>query len=377
MKPHDPSKPKPFGALATRCLTVATITAAATIALGLAACGKKPESAAGPSSESKPDKSAGELRLFCWSEYVPQSVIDKFTEETGIKVLVENYASNEEMVQKLVSGGGAYDLIQPSEYTIEALIKDGMLLKLDHANLPNLGNLDPAFSKMKHDPGYVYSVPWMAGTVGICVNTERVTTPITGFADVFKPEHKGRIVVLDDAREIVSWALSSLGIPANDITPENLAKARGVLQQWLPLVKVYDSDSPKTALLNGDVDMGVIWSGEGALLFAEDPKFKWVIPSEGTHLFIDSLAIPKTSKNKANAEKFINFILQPEISKLISDDFPYLNPNKAARALLTPEQLSNPASFPTADQMEKLDIFHDIGGRASEIDTVVTELKLQ
>jgi spermidine/putrescine transport system substrate-binding protein len=281
------------------------------------------------------------------------------------------------MLAKLGAGGGSYDIIQPSEYVVEALARENLLHPIDHAKIPNLKNISPQFLNMQFDPGNKFSVPFMAGTVGIVVNTELVTGDIKGFADVFKPENSQKIVVLDDSREIVSWALLSQGIPVNDVSDENLEKAKGVLANWLPLVKIYDSDSPKTALLNGDVAIGVVWGGEGAILLNEDKKFKWTVPAEGTHLFIDSLAIPKDSKNVANAEAFMNFILEPEISKQISDAFPYTNPNLAARKLLTPEQLANPASFPTDEEIAKMETFQDVGEQASKIDELVTSLKVQ
>jgi spermidine/putrescine transport system substrate-binding protein len=163
----------------------------------------------------------------------------------------------------------------------------------------------------------------------------------------------------------------------NDVSDKNLEKAKGVLADWIPLIKVYDSDSPKTALLNGDVAIGVVWGGEGAILLNENKKFRWVIPAEGTHLFIDSLAIPKTAKNFANAEKFMNYILQPEVSKKISEAFPYLNPNMEAVKLLTEEQRNNSASFPSAKDLTKMEIFNDIGERGSVIEEIVTSLKVE
>jgi len=329
---------------------------------------------AGAASAQKPEEKV--LRLFCWSESVPQDVVKAFTKETGIKVSVENYASNEEMLAKLASGGG-YDLIQPSEYVVEALAKAGRLEPLDHSKLGNLKNLDPAFLDMPFDPKNKYSVPWMAGTVGIAVNTARIKEPITGFEDVFQARHKGRIVVLDDGREMVSWALATLKIDANDITKATLEKARAVVSKWVPLIKVYDSDSPKTALLNGDVDLGVVWSGEGAALLKEDKKFAWVMPKEGTHLFVDSLAIPKGTKHPGNAHLFIDFILRPDISAKVSEEFPYLNPNLAARKLLTQAQLGNAASFPSEAEMKRLGVFRDIGAMASSIDEMITDLKAQ
>jgi len=137
-------------------------------------------------------------------------------------------------------------------------------------------------------------------------------------------------------------------------------------------VKVFDSDSAKTALLNGDVDIGIVWSGEAAICWNENKKFHYVLPVEGAHMFVDSLCIPATAKNKAAAHQFMNYIMRPEVSKLISDKFPYTNPNLAARKLLSAEQLANPASYPASS---KLETFRDIGAAAADIDKLVTDLK--
>jgi len=290
---------------------------------------------------------------------------------------VENYASNEEMLAKLTAGGGEYDIIQPSEYVVEALIAQKLLHPIDKTRIPNLSNIAPQFLKMSFDPDNSFSVPFMAGTVGIVVNTELIKDDIKSFADVFKPENTGKIVVLDDAREITAWALLSQGLPINDMSDANLEKVKPVLANWLPLVKVFDSDSPKTALLNGDVAIGIVWGGEGAILLQSDPKFRWIIPAEGTHLFIDSLAIPKTAKNVNNAEAFMNFILRTDISKQISDAFPYTNPNLAARKILTEEQIRNKASFPSDEEIAKMQVFRDIGTQGSKVDELVTSLKAQ
>ncbi len=318
-------------------------------------------------------KKRSSLNLFCWSEYVPESVIKGFEKETGIKVNVENYASNEEMLSKLLAGAAKYDLVQPSEYTIEALLKAGKLEELNFANIPNAKFIDPKYTKMPHDPEGKFTVPWMVGTVGIVFNSDKVKEPVTGYADVFSGKYKNRIVVLKDAREIVTWALATLGISANDVTPENLDKVKPILKEWLPQIKVYDSDSPKTALLNGDVNVGIVWSGEAAILWKENPKFKYVLPKEGAHQFIDSLAVPKGAPNKENAEKFINYVLRPEVSVKISEDFPYTNPNVEGRKLLGTKALSNPASYPPGEP--KLETFRDIGKVAADIDKLVTDLK--
>ena len=316
---------------------------------------------------------AGELNLFGWSEYVPQDVLEGFTKETGIKVNFETYASNEELLSKLVAGGGNYDLIQPSEYAAELMIRRKMLAPLDKTKLPNLKNIDPELKGQVHDPKDEFTVPYMSGTVGIVVNTEVVKTPIMGYKDVFQGKYKDRLVVLNDNRELVTWALYSLGLPINEINPAALAKARPVVAEWVKLVKVFDSDSPKTALLNGDVDIGIVWSGEAAILWNENKKFQYVLPAEGAHRFIDILAIPANAPHKAEAHAFINYILRPEVSKIVSENFPYTNPNLGARKLLTAEQLANPASYPPAGA--KLQTFRDIGKAAADIDKLVTDLK--
>lgn len=318
--------------------------------------------------------SAAELNLFAWSEYVPQVILDKFTEETGIKVNYETYDSNEEMLSKLV-GGAEYDLVQPSEYVIEVMVKRGMLAPIDFKAVPNFKYLDKAYLNLPHDPEQKFSIPYMAGSVGIVVNTEKIKEPVKGYADLFSGKHAGRIVALDDNRELLTWAFYVTGQDLNAITKESMAKARPVLAKWLPQIKIYDSASPKTALLNGEVDVGVVWSGEAAILFQEDKKFQYVLPVEGAHLFIDSLAMPKDAPHKKEAHAFLNFILRPEISVLISADFPYTNPNVEAVKLLSDEQKANPASYPSAEDAKRLKTFRDIGKAAADIDKMITDLR--
>ncbi len=319
---------------------------------------------------------AEELNLFAWSEYVPQDVLGGFTQETGIQVNYETYASNEEMLAKLVSGAAAYDLIQPSEYIIEALVKEKRLVPLDHARLPNLKNVGREYWGQPHDPKLEYSVPYMQGTVGIVYNTKKVKEPISGYTDVFQEKYRGRIVILDDALEIVTWALAADGLSPDAVTRENLEKVKPTLARWLPLVRVYDSDSPKTPLLNGDVDIGIVWSGEAAILLKEQPgAFVYVLPKEGAHVFIDNLAIPVGADHVDAAHALINYVLRPEVSRKISAEFPYTNPNVEARKLLSQAELGNAASYPSGGP--KLWTFRDIGPVAADVDRLVTDLKAQ
>lgn len=345
-------------------------------ALVLAGCGKAPDPRAAESQATPVPAPVAtkELRVFCRPGHIPQTVIDQFTKETGVNVSVENYASKEEMLAKLLHGD-RYDIILPGEDVTSAMIQDGLLHPIDHSKIPNLKNIGAKFLNMGFDPGNKFSIPFLADPVGIVINTEKIQDDIKGFADVFTEKNSRNIVVLDDAREIVTWGFLAQGIPINQVSDENLEKVKPLLSRWLPRVKT--SDSPKTALLNGEAAIGIVRGGEAAALLNADKKFKWVIPAEGTHLALESLVIPKAADNVANAETFLNFVLRPDISKQISDALPSLNPNLGARKLLSPAQFANPASYPDDKNVVRMQIFEDIDGQSSKIDEIVTHLKDQ
>ncbi|MEP6671116.1 MAG: spermidine/putrescine ABC transporter substrate-binding protein [Chthoniobacter sp.] len=313
------------------------------------------------------------LNLLCWTEYVPAAVTEGFTKRSGVRVVIENYNSNEQMLAMLRAKPRHYDLVQPSQAYVEGLIQSGGVEALDAARIPNLRHLDPQFRGLPHDPEGKFSVPWMAGTVGIVVNTEAVKEPIHTWADVFTGKYRGRIVAVNDQREMVAWALASLGRPITQIDNDSLARTEPVLRAWLPQIRVFDSDSPHTALLDGRAIIGLVWSGEAALLWQRDHKFQYVLPKEGAHMFLDSLAIPTGAPHKNVAEDFINYCLEPEVSVLISKEYPYTNPNLAARKLLAPEQLANPASYPPLK--ERLLPLRNVGNETKAVDEFVRRIR--
>jgi spermidine/putrescine transport system substrate-binding protein len=314
-----------------------------------------------------------ELNLFAWSEYIPQSVLDGFKAETGIVVHYETFSSGEEMLAKILAGASSYDLIQPPDYIAEALIKNGLVAPLDFSKLPHFSGILPQFRNLPFDPKQSYTVPYMAGISGIVYNSDKVNGPVRGYRDLFSARHAGRIVVIDDGRELVQAALYTLGYGTNEINPTTLAKARPLLAEWFKRVKLFDSDSPKTALLNGDVDIGFVWCGEAAILLNQNTKFRFVLPEEGIHASVDVLAIPLKARHVEAAYRLMDYLLRPEVSKRISDAFPYMNPNGEARKLLSPEQLANPASYPAIDK--PLDTFRHLGQMNAAIDELITDLK--
>ncbi len=323
-------------------------------------------------SDTVPNVASKTITILGWSEYIPDEVLTGFEAKFHVKPVVEVVDSNEAMLAKMQAGGTKYDVVQPSEYLVEELIKLKMLAPLKAAAVPNLKtNILPDFLDQSFDPGNQFSVPYLSGTVGIVYNADKIKAPISGFADVFKPEHAGRIIVVNDKREIVSWAMILKGIPINDMSKENLDKVKPLLTDWIKLIKKYDSDSPKTDLLKGNVDIGVVWNGEAALVLDGDSRYRWVVPGEGTHRYIDNLAVPSNAPNPADAQAFLNYCLEPEVGKIIAEHWPYTSPNGAARKLLTDKRRANPASYPTLDHPQT---FHDIGAQAKEVEELMTGL---
>jgi spermidine/putrescine transport system permease protein len=316
------------------------------------------------------------LNVFNWSEYLPQSVIDKFEETYNVKVNYSTFSSNEEMLAKLMAGGGNYDITVASDFMVEILKKQGLIQPLNKDNLPNLGNIGPQFLNLPFDEGNKYSVPymWLAGI--IAYDSSKIPEgTIKGYKDLWKPELKGSLTLLDDERVIIGITLKKLGYSLNETSPEALQKAKEELKKLQANVKSYDSDSPKTSLINGESKAIFAWGAEGSLAKRENPNVKYVIPEEGLFLQQDNFVIPKGAKNIQAAELFMNFIMSPEISAEISHYFPYGNPNTAAYQYIDKEIMDDTAVYPTDADVEKGEYLKDIGDSVVELDKIWSEVK--
>lgn len=292
----------------------------------------------------------GELNVFIWTEYVSESAIKAFEDEYGIKVNVSTYSSNEDMLSKLKSESeGTYDVLLPSDYAVEYLIAQDKLEKIDRQVMTNLSCISDAYLDQPYDPGNEYSVPYEGGVACIAVNTAKVDKEITGYADLFDPALAGQEVVLDDNRAVIGMTARSMGYSMNETDRAKLAEIQDKLLTLKENVKLYDSDSPKSALISGDCTVGMIWSAEVALAMDENPDIKIVYPKEGAYVFLDNWVVPKGAKNYDNAMKFINYMLSPEAAKMNIADFPYLCPNSEALAQMGDEYVSNTAKNVPAD----------------------------
>ncbi|HLE53384.1 MAG TPA: spermidine/putrescine ABC transporter substrate-binding protein [Anaerolineales bacterium] len=323
-----------------------------------------------------------EVNLYGWSEYVPQALLDGFTQETGIKVNYDTYSSNEELLAKLQAGASGYDVIIPSDYTVAIMINQGLLEEIDLKQIPNFKNLVPELTNPDFDPGNKYSVPYQWGTVGIVVDTDKVTRPITKWADLWDPEFKDRVVLLDDEREVLGMVLQTLGYDKNSTDPAQLEEAKAKLSELMPNVRLFDSDSPKTALLAGEVWLGHTWNGEAAIAHSENPAIDYICPEEGCGIWYDNLAVPKGAPHKDAALAFMNYVLKPEASLLITMEFPYSSPNQAALDLL---KTQDPAAYeaymgfdatnPPLEAIQNAKPIVDVGEATALWDRVWTEVK--
>jgi spermidine/putrescine-binding protein len=283
-----------------------------------------------PQPEPRMEVTSKELNLFVWTEYIPTEWKECFEKIYGVKINHDEYSSNEEMYAKLSKGGQNYDLVQPTDYIVSLMIRQGLLQKLDKSKLPILSNLDPNYMNLPFDPGNEYTIPYQAGTDALVYNADKVSTPPKAWADLWNPEYAGRMVFLDDSRVVIGMTLLTLGYDVNTKDPAQLDEAKQKLAQLIPNVKLFDSDSPKTALIAGDVDLGITWTGEAFLAQQEVPSITYVYPEEGAILWQDNWAMPVGAPHPDAAYAWINYTMQGNLFWLMLRDFPYINPNKAA-----------------------------------------------
>lgn len=365
-----------------KVLAVSLTSLTACSALLLSGCGGN---AAGSSSADNGGNRSGsnELYVYNWGEYIDEDVIDQFEEETGIKVIYDMFETNEEMYPVIEAGGVNYDVVCPSDYMIQKMRENDLLAEINFDNVPNLDQIDPTYLEMSKsfDPENKYSVPYTWGTVGILYNTKRLEelgmdVP-TKWSDLWDERLDGEILMQDSVRDAFMVALKKDGYSMNSDNEDELQQAKQDLIDQKPLVQAYVIDQVRDKMIGGEAAIGVIYSGEMLYIQNEvkdlglDYDLKYVIPEEGTNLWIDSWAIPKNAKNKENAEKWIDFLCRPEIAKQNFDYITYSTPNKGAFDLLDEEIQNNKALFPDIDSLKDSEVYEYLG---DEVDAVYNEL---
>ena len=302
----------------TACILIACLILAS--ALLLAGCGG-----------SKGGEN-GEVRVYCLGDYIDPDLVGEFEEATGIKVVMDTFDTNEEMYPVISKNSVSYDVICCSDYMIERLISEGALAEIDYSNVPNLENLDPAYLSLAEgcDPGNKYAVPHTFGTLGIMYNTENIAPgEITSWNDLWKEEYSQQIVMPDSMRDNFAIALKALGYSINTTDESEIKDATEYMEAQKPLVYKYANDSARDMAIGGSADIAVVWNGEILYSQAENDALDFVIPEEGTEMFLDLWAIPAAGENKANGEAWINFMLDKDVAVTNYEYLTYSIPNVA------------------------------------------------
>ena len=321
-------------------------------------------------------KDAGSEKLFVynWGDYVDPKTIELFEEETGISVTYEEYETNEIMYPKILSGAIAYDVVCPSDYMIQRMIENDLLAKLNLDNIPNIKNMDSIYMEQSRsfDPDNAYSVPYCVGTVGILYNKTMVHEPVDSWDILWDSKYADSILLQDSVRDAFAVALKRRGYSLNSSKVDQLIQAKDDLIAQKPLVQAYVVDQVRDKMIGNEAALGVIYSGEAGYTKRENPNLEYVIPKEGSNVWIDSWVIPKNAKNKENAEKFINFMCRPDIALMNFEYLTYATPNKAARSLIKDEETRNSKIlFPNAEDLTNCETFQFLG---DDVDSYYNEL---
>jgi len=320
---------------------------------------------------SKNDATAREqVIVYNWGEYIDPEVLDMFEKETGIHVVYEEFETNESMYPKVQAGAVAYDVICPSDYMIQRMIENNLLAEINFDNIPNLEHIGSQYMEQSKsfDPEGKYSVPYCWGTVGILYNKSMVSEPIESWSILWDEKYSDQILMQNSVRDAFGIALKYLGYSLNSTDLDELHEAQELLLEQKPLVQAYVVDQVRDKMINNEAAIGVIYSGEAIYTQSENSNLEYVVPKEGSNVWIDSWVIPKNAKNKENAEKFINFLCRPDIAKLNCDYITYATPNTAARDLIEDEAIRNSTiAFPDTSILDRCETFQYLGTKYDKI----------
>jgi spermidine/putrescine transport system substrate-binding protein len=296
-----------------------------------------------------------ELNVYNWEDYFAPTTLVDFEREYGVKVNLQTYQDEEEMLSAVQSTPGGFDVIFPSDELVSRMIRLELLAPINHKNIPNLKNIDPMFLDLSYDPVNMYSVPYTWGVTGIAVNTKYVTQPVDSWGILWDANYQGRIAMLNNSYSVIGLTLKYLGYSLVSQDPAELEQARLKLLEQKPLIVGYlDPMTCINKLVSGEIWLAMAYNGDAMSAAENNPDISVVIPKEGTDFWLDCVAIPRDSPHKETAELFINYLLRPDVQAAISNYVRYATPNRAAieAGLITPEDLNNPAIYPPREGLE-------------------------
>ena len=313
----------------------------------------------------------GEVYVYNWGEYIDPETITMFEEETGIKVIYDEFDTNEAMYPKVEAGSSAYDIICPSDYMVQKMIENDLLQELNFDHMPNAkANIGAQYYEQatEFDPGNKYCVPYCWGTVGILYNKTMVDEPVNSWSILWNEKYADNILMQDSVRDAFMVALKLNGYSMNTMNEEELQTAKQALIDQKPLVQAYVIDQVRDKMIGGEAALGVIYSGEAIYTQRENPDLEYVVPEEGTNVWIDGWVIPKNAPNVENAEKFIDFMCRADIALMNFEYITYSTPNTAAQELIEDEDIKNSKiAFPDLSEYNNLETFTYLGEEGDEL----------
>lgn len=314
------------------------------------------------------------INVYNWGQYIADGtddsldVIDAFEEAyPNIKVNYMTFDSNESMYTKLKTGGSTFDVIIPSDYMVQKLADEGMLLELDYSNIPNYQYIDDGFKNLAYDPDNLYSVPYTWGCVGLIYNTQFVDPEDVGSWDLlWNEKYAGKILMFDNPRDAFAIAEARLGYSINTEDPTLLTLSANLLREQKPLVQAYVMDQIFDKMQRGEAWIAPYYAGDYLTMVEENPDLEFCFPEEGFNLFVDAMCIPASAEHKTEAEIFINFLIDPEICAQNLEYLGYSAPSTAAKELMDPELAEDPVAYPDEETLARGTAFMSLSQQGSQ-----------
>jgi len=320
-----------------------------------------------------------ELNILTWENYVPNEVVAQFESDTGIKVNYSNFSTNDEMLTKLrAAKGGDYDIVICSDFIIELMANEGGLIQeLDKSKIPNYGNIDPNFQGKYYDPDNKYTIPYAAGAAILVYNTAKVPFAIESYDDLWRPELKDSVVLLDDPRDVLGLTLKTLGYSINETDPAHLQEAGDKLMKLKPNIIGFNADTPHEMMISGDASVGYMYGSQATAAMDAVDTITYVYPKEGLTYAVDNIVVPAKAPHSGNAYTFINYVLDGKNSAQISSIINYINCNTAAKEFLPQEYLDNMTVNIPAEVLAKSEVMRDVGDASKQYNDIWAQLKSQ